>query len=731
MKYINPLDKSYSTDIIGRKSYSLARVKEAGFFVPDSLCLNSSAYHDFLNKNNLISIIEVELGRKSMDDMRWEELWDCGLRIRNQIIHSTLSADLIEELRSSIPLDWLESGVAIRSSSPQEDMKNASFAGLYDSYIGCKNFTAITDSILKVWSSLWSDRSLLYRKEISLDVQKSSMAILMQKMILGEYSGVAFSRDPNEASSEYLMIEVVPGLCSGLVDGSVEPDHYKVSREDLKLHPKKQNKMSTVPKSGVLENLLHDVAKQLLKIETILKSPVDVEWTFSDARITILQVRPISYVLDSNEKRVWYLSLTPNYIKLKNLASEVKNKLIPELIAEGDDMEAEEVSAQNNFQLAETINSRIDSLHKWRHIYKEKFIPFAHGVREFGQYYNDTVKPEDPYEFTHLLKTKDRIARRRLQALHKCHQVLFSSAEAVQCLRSWVEQGKHELDRQDIENIRSMLNGGLIVRSYCALKNKYFDMTLKAGSWINRDDLIINLLLNFAQAKNLPQKNDDNPIFFDKYIAAAHDNQYAKSLLKIARLSWALRDDDNLLLSRLESQFLKVMNEGKKRLVDSGRLQESIDVGEPDAIPIISALKGVSHDAIKLVNRGNKAVDNVQSKIRPRQLKGQPAVPGTASGYACRISTLEDIKSFNPGDIIICDAVDPNMTHLVPLARGIVERRGGMLIHGVIIARELGIPCVNGVGSLLERIISGDYITIDGTLGLVIVGDPDFSFGEL
>ncbi len=60
-------------------------------------------------------------------------------------------------------------------------------------------------------------------------------------------------------------------------------------------------------------------------------------------------------------------------------------------------------------------------------------------------------------------------------------------------------------------------------------------------------------------------------------------------------------------------------------------------------------------------------------------------MPGTASGYACRISTLEDIKSFNPGDIIICDAVDPNMTHLVPLARGIVERRGGMLIHGAIL----------------------------------------------
>ena len=71
------------------------------------------------------------------------------------------------------------------------------------------------------------------------------------------------------------------------------------------------------------------------------------------------------------------------------------------------------------------------------------------------------------------------------------------------------------------------------------------------------------------------------------------------------------------------------------------------------------------------------------------------------------------------------------MTHLVPLAKGIVERRGGMLIHGVIIARELGIPCVNGVGSLLDKVRSGDYITIDGALGLVIVGEPNFSFGRV
>jgi pyruvate,water dikinase len=66
------------------------------------------------------------------------------------------------------------------------------------------------------------------------------------------------------------------------------------------------------------------------------------------------------------------------------------------------------------------------------------------------------------------------------------------------------------------------------------------------------------------------------------------------------------------------------------------------------------------------------------------------------------------------------------MTHLVPLACAIVERRGGMLIHGAIIARELGIPCVNGIANAVELLEEGQVLTIDGFLGIVTVGAPEF-----
>lgn len=78
-----------------------------------------------------------------------------------------------------------------------------------------------------------------------------------------------------------------------------------------------------------------------------------------------------------------------------------------------------------------------------------------------------------------------------------------------------------------------------------------------------------------------------------------------------------------------------------------------------------------------------------------------------------------DLFGFKAGEVLVCDALDPNMTFVVPLAVAVVERRGGMLIHGAIIAREYGIPCVTGVPDAAELIHTADRVTVDGYLGVV------------
>ena len=90
-------------------------------------------------------------------------------------------------------------------------------------------------------------------------------------------------------------------------------------------------------------------------------------------------------------------------------------------------------------------------------------------------------------------------------------------------------------------------------------------------------------------------------------------------------------------------------------------------------------------------------------------------------GKARVIFESGELLAFREGEVLVCDAIDPNMTFVAPLAVGVVERRGGMLIHGAIIAREYGIPCVTGVPDAASWIQTGDTISVDGHLGLVTV----------
>jgi pyruvate,water dikinase len=108
--------------------------------------------------------------------------------------------------------------------------------------------------------------------------------------------------------------------------------------------------------------------------------------------------------------------------------------------------------------------------------------------------------------------------------------------------------------------------------------------------------------------------------------------------------------------------------------------------------------------------------------VQARQVVGQPAGPGLAIGPARVVLGRDDVAAFEDGEVLVCDAVQPEMTFVVPLAAGIVERRGGMLIHGAIIAREYGLPCVTGVPRATELIRTGDRVTVDGFLGIVVIG---------
>jgi len=188
----------------------------------------------------------------------------------------------------------------------------------------------------------------------------------------------------------------------------------------------------------------------------------------------------------------------------------------------------------------------------------------------------------------------------------------------------------------------------------------------------------------------------------------------AAELLDLARVSYRLRDDDNIHLGRIEAQAEAAVEEGRRRLSDSGRSAPE-DLSRGDVARALRDPDFVPDDI------GDEEPTD-EMVVQARQIVGQPAGPGLAQGAARVIRSNADLTRFQHGEVLICDAVDPNMTFVVPLASAVVERRGGMLIHGAIIAREYGLPCVTGVPDATERIRSGDSVTVDGYLGIVTIG---------
>jgi pyruvate,water dikinase len=194
---------------------------------------------------------------------------------------------------------------------------------------------------------------------------------------------------------------------------------------------------------------------------------------------------------------------------------------------------------------------------------------------------------------------------------------------------------------------------------------------------------------------------------------------FASDLLDLARASYRLRDDDNIKLARIEAQKLAGIQEAQRRIEERG----------PGGVApgLAHEISESPSDSSSLPSGHHQETGRLDERVKPRQLRGQPAGPGIARGPARVIRDAANLLAFKNGEVLVCDAVDPNMTFVVPLAAAIVERRGGMLIHGAIIAREYGLPCVTGVVNVTELIRSGDLVTVDGFLGLLTVGSGELS----
>lgn len=745
--WIVALDEAHGFDQtqLGGKAYGLVRALRSGFRVPRGYCITTAAYRRFREHNGLERVIEVELGRKPLENMRWEELWDAALRIRNAFLNASIPAGLETEILAVHGAFGTEARLAVRSSAPGEDAPGASFAGLHESVIDVQGGAALLDAVRLVWASLWSDAALLYRRELDLKPTGSAMAVVVQELQLDGVSGVAFGKDPRDQARDVALVEAVPGLCSDLVDGAVDPDRWTLERgTGAVVDWSRAMRDSETGNEPLLQNdELHSLWRVLMGLESLMAVPVDLEWSGRGTWLKVLQARPITVLAaqgDDDQKRRWYLTLRPAAKRLKQLSTRVSETLIPELAALGRDWTAEAVEALDDKALAGAITKRLSEVEKWRRIYWDDFIPFAHGVRQLGRYYNDAVKPEDPFEFTALLQGENLLALQRNESLLALAAQLADAPLLRDRLQAASGEGAFS-DRKAfgamLERLAALPSGKSFVTALGSFLIEHMDVSYGGRRVGGHPEQVLASLLEMTRAtqprsRPSPATAALRPALEARLFEAVGTQRQAEAeeVLAIGRLSWRLRDDDNVLLGRLESQLLKAVYEAAARLRAAGRLrtESDVEVEEQDAQALAAALSNPVSGPVVLAARKtrNRLRTGSGSSEKPRQLVGQPAAAGLATGVVRIVETVDDLGRFRAGEVMVCHAIEPTMTHLVPLAGAIVERRGGMLIHGAIIARELGIPCVNGIADVLDCLGDGDLVTVDGHLGIVSVGKADF-----
>ena len=737
-----PLDAPGIPDeqIVGGKAAKLAHLTRAGFHVPRGFCLTTWAYEAFVLDAGIVPAIRMELGRKSMDDMRWEEIWDAALRIRSTFLTQPLSRLLQTTVAEGLQSFSSSTRLAVRSSAVGEDAAGHSFAGLHESVVGVCGTRAVEDAVRLVWASLCSDAALLYRQELGLDPVRSRMAVVVQEMVDADRSGVAFARDPRDMRRDHAIIESVPGPCRLLVDGLVDPDRWvldRATRDVVSWLPGQREDSDPAPLLQA-EDLQH-IVQTLLSVEQLFGWAPDMEWTGRADSLTVLQARPIATVVpDDDEKRSWYLTLRPGDARLKALRQRIAGQLIPELAATGETFAAEHLEPLDDQQLANAIEQRSQALVKWKKIYWDEFIPFAHGVRRLAIYYNDVVKPDDPYEFVGLLRDQPLLATQRNSVISQLAQQLASNPAVRTAVEELLATQTHALPWSDCRD--ALLQRGEaaeeFVHTFDELHERFLDVTFDNERLREQAGPLLRNLVELSQSSSSPEDRRVSPghasaTLEEKLLVAVGAERRAEAIevIETGRVSWRLRDDDNLLVSRLDSQCLRALDVAATRLRALGRLTGDGHLDDSYRARLVCELRE-SSSAVITVEDSRKS-DVAQSSFgsqgeTPRQLIGQPASPGIATGVVRCVSGRDDLGKFRRGEILVCDAIQPTMTHLVPLAGGIVERRGGMLIHGAIIARELGIPCVNGVRDVTQILKNGDLVTLDGHLGIVTVGAADF-----
>lgn len=309
-KYIRKFSElsKKDTHIAGGKGASLGEMTRAKMPVPPGFVVTAQAFERFLEETDLGSEIEATIKKVKKDDINSVE--EASEKIRDMIHDADFPKDIGQEIKKSFK-NLGAKFVAVRSSATAEDSSIASWAGELESYLNVTE-NNLLESVKKCWSSLFTPRAIFYRFEKKLADSKVSVAVVVQKMIEADVSGICFTVHPVTCDKNQMVIEAGWGLGEAIVGGMITPDTYIINKKKNIIEDKnisEQNMMivrsskgckkTKVPKNISEKQKLSDkkimeLADICNNIEKHYEKPQDIEWAMEKGKIYIVQSRPIT-----------------------------------------------------------------------------------------------------------------------------------------------------------------------------------------------------------------------------------------------------------------------------------------------------------------------------------------------------------------------------------------------------------------------------------------------------
>ena len=749
MELIRPFRKLNKSDanIAGGKGASLGEMLQSGIPVPDGFVVLSTTFDQFIKDADLTQELEAILGKVDHKEMHTVENASEKIQglIKNAIMPENIALEIKKQFKN-LDTEY----VAVRSSATAEDGQDHAWAGQLDSFLNTTE-KDLLEKVQHCWASLFTPRAIFYRFEKGLYTTQISVAVVVQKMINSEFSGIAFSVHPVTQDRNQIIVEAGFGLGEAIVSGSVTPDSYVIEKEPRKIIDinisNQQRGLYRVKNGGnewldikepkassqvLNEKQILELSDIILNIENHYGFPCDIEWAYENNKFYIVQSRPIttlnSKVIidnldDSNHKIIkglrdlkWekWLERPFNAFILSLFEDSTRKESFEKIGVPGVELKAQlfqNGSFYINHEKLEEMDAEV-----------EKYLN-THTMMDITDFLCKFEK-ESVEKISILLKSKLSLEDKFSEIFHILK---------LCCTYIWLAHGiesfynrklKEEVPKYIKEDTDKFIGDASLPKKKNA--HFYLEEALRNGTpaeeivekfgWIKaRGDFSDGYTISEIEGmrNSITQAKTHTEVKIPKELVELFNQIQELVFFRTERTDVFYR------LQFLSRPILKEIAE-----------KHGINFADIRYYRAKSFIVGKAEKYIPLVGFGylngtaifiNEPIVKDTEKTGDKEISGVVAFKGKVSGIVKIVKEVSEIEKVKVGDIMVTQMTFPSFIPAMIKASAFVTDEGGITCHAAIVAREMQKPCIIGTKNATKILKDGDLVEVDAYNGIVKV----------